>query len=268
MGTILLAQPVPVDLRKAYSRDMAWLHAVIDVPDDLSADAARFWEAALGWPLGQPWPGHPELRSFEPGRGVAYVHLQTVDAPPGVHVDVDVPDVRAAAAAAEGLGAAHVASHDQWTTMLSPGGLPFCLVGTDGPSTPEPVAWPGGHHSRLVQVCIDSPRPVHDDEVAFWRALLAGRFVDSPAPEFTGKWHDDPSPLQLLFQRLDEDEGPVRAHLDHGTDDRRAEVARLAALGAAPGTEGRGWQVMEDPVGLTFCVTDNSPSAEVPRDIG
>ena len=247
---------------------MAWLHAVIDVPDHLSADAARFWESALGWPLGPPWAGHPELRSLEPGDSSAYVHLQAADGPPRVHVDVDVPDIRSAAGTAEGLGATHVASHDRWTTMRSPGGLPFCLVQAGEPVTPEPVAWPGGHRSRLVQVCVDSPRAVHDAEVAFWRELLAGRWVDSPAPEFAGKWHDDPSPLQLLLQRLDEDEGPVRAHLDHGTDDLHAEVRRLAALGAVPGAEGRGWQVMQDPVGLTFCVTENSPSTAVPRDIG
>jgi len=77
-----------------------------------------------------------------------------------------------------------------------------------------------GHRSRLVQVCIDAPASVHDREVAFWRRLLAGRRVESTASEFSGTWHDDDgSPLQLLFQRLDEPDGPVRAHLDHGTDD-------------------------------------------------
>jgi len=56
--------------------------------------------------------------------------------------------------------------------------------------------------------------------VTFWRALLPGRWVDSSAPEFAGKWRDDAgSPLQLLFQELGEPEGLVRAHLDLGTDD-------------------------------------------------
>jgi len=77
----------------------------------------------------------------------------------------------------------------------------------------------------MVQVCIDAPRAAHDREVAFWRVLLAGRFVGSSAREFAGKWHDDAgSPLQLLFQRLDEPDGPVRAHLDHGTDDVPGEA--------------------------------------------
>ena len=247
---------------------MGWLHAVIDVPDDLAPTAAAFWGSALGWPVGRSWPGHPELRSLEPADGSAYVHLQTIAGPPRVHLDVEVQDTSSAVPTAVGLGATHVASHDRWQTMRSPGGLPFCLVDAGAQAVPGAAVWPDGHTSRLVQVCIDSSRSVHDDEVTFWRDLLAGRWADSPAGEFAGKWHDDRSPLQLLFQQLDEDEGPVRAHLDHGTDDRDAEVTRLVGLGAEAGAEGRGWRVMRDPAGLVFCVTDNSPSTQVPRDIG
>ena len=247
---------------------MVWVHAVIDVPDRLAAVAADFWESTLGWSLGPGWPGHPELRSFEPADGTEYVHLQTVGAPAGVHLDLGTPDVASAVESALRLGATRVAAHDRWQTMRSPGGLAFCVVQQGEPETPQPVTWPDGHCSRLVQVSIDSPREVHDREVAFWRALLGERWVSSPAPEFAGKWHDDRSALQLLFQRLGEVDGPVRAHLDHGTDDREAEVARLVGLGAEPGETGRGWQVMRDPAGVAFCVTDNSPSTQVPRDLG
>ena len=136
-----------------------------------------------------------------------------------------------------------------------------------------PVAWPDGHRTRLVQVCVDSPADVHDDEVAFWRSLLGGRWVPSPSAEFSGKWHDDEGgPLQLLFQRLDEPTGPVRAHLDLGSDDLPAEVRRLVDLGATDvggeATEARGWHVLRDPAGLPFCVTANSPDATRHRDLG
>jgi hypothetical protein len=111
-----------------------------------------------------------------------------------------------------------------------------------------------------VQVCVDSPAVVHDAEVDFWRALLAGRWAGSGAPEFAGKWHDDEgSPIQLLFQRLDEPAGRVRAHLDLGSDDVPAEVRRLGGLGATEIGPGRGWHVMRDPAGQLFCVTENSP---------
>ena len=122
----------------------------------------------------------------------------------------------------------------------------------------------------MVQVCIDSPSSQHDDEVAFWRDLLPGRFVSSPADEFAGKWHDDAgSPLQLLFQRLDDADGAVRAHLDQGTDDLPAEVDRLLELGAVDVGAGRGgWHVLRDPAGSPFCVTANPPDQTRHRDIG
>jgi hypothetical protein len=98
--------------------------------------------------------------------------------------------------------------------------------------------------------------------------LLAGRWVDSLSPEFAGKWHDDAgSPLQLLFQRLEEPEGLVRAHLDLGTDDLASEVRRLRDLGAEDLGPGSGWHVLRDPAGLAFCATENSPAQGSRRDL-
>ena len=249
---------------------MAWLHAVVDVPDSLHAESATFWSGVLGWPVGRPWPDHPELRSFEPADGAAYVHLQQIDGPPRVHVDLESEDPESTVSEALERGAQLVDTADRWQTLRSPGGLPFCVLRARDHRAPEPVGWPGGHRSRMVQVCVDSPRARHDDEVAFWRALLAGRWVSSTADEFAGKWHDGAgSPLQLLFQVLDEDDGPVRAHLDHGTDDRAAEVRRLVDLGAVDVGAGRGgWHVLRDPAGLAFCVTDNAPDGTRHRDLG
>lgn len=239
---------------------MPWLHAVIDVPADRLDAVAGFWGRALGWPAGASWPGHPELRSLEPRRGTPYVHLQRIDGPPRVHLDVESDDVAATSARAVRGGAALVAEHDRWLTLVSPGGLPFCLVESAEHEPPGPVTWPGGHHSRLVQVCLDSPRSAHEQEVGFWQVLLGERWYPSRAPEFAGKWHDAAgSPLQVLFQRRDDDEGPVRAHLDHGTDDMAAEVARLVSLGATDVGAGRGWHVLRDVAGSAFCVTPNSP---------
>jgi Glyoxalase-like domain len=121
----------------------------------------------------------------------------------------------------------------------------------------------------MVQVCVDAPAAAHDVEVAFWRDLLAARWVPSDRPEFSGKWHDDAgSPLQLLFQRLDEPDGLVRAHLDLGTDDLPGEVRRLVALGATDVGPGHGWQVLRDATGQPFCVTGNSPEQLLHRPWG
>jgi hypothetical protein len=103
----------------------------------------------------------------------------------------------------------------------------------------------------------------------FWRTLLPGRWVTSPAPEFAGKWHDDAgSPLQLLFQQLDETSGPVRADLHQKTDDLAAEVRRLLSLGAAHVGPALGWQVLHDVPRLPFCVTANSPAQTRYCDLG
>lgn len=249
---------------------MTWLHAVIDVPADQRERVGSFWADVLGWPLGAPWPGHPELSSFEPASGDAYLHLQQIDGAPRVHLDVESHDPETTGVRAQALGAHFVHQHEGWRTLLSPGGLPFCVLETGRRRPPGPQTWPDGHRSRMVQVCIDSPVSVHDQEVAFWRELLPGRWADSAAREFAGKWHDDAgSPLQLLFQRLDEPDGTVRAHLDHGTDDLPAEVRRVRDLGAQDIGPGRGgWHALRDPAGLAFCVTGNSPEQSQVRDIG
>src|SRR5688500_9113927 len=169
---------------------MSWVHAVIDAPSDQHRAVAGFWSRALGWELSGPWPGHPELRSFAPPRGASYVHVQEIDGRPRVHLDLESDDPDAAVDRAADLGAELVGERDRWRTLLSPGGLFFCVLEGDAHEPPEPVTWPDGHRSRMVQACIDSPAAVHDQEVAFWRALLPGRWVDSRAREFAGKWHD------------------------------------------------------------------------------
>jgi hypothetical protein len=249
---------------------VTWLHTVIDVPAGGQQAAADFWSRALGWPLGVAWDGHPELRSFEPPRGAAYVHLQQVEGPPRVHVDVELADPDAGVAHAVKLGAALVDSQDRWQTLRSPGGLPFCVLKAVDREAPGPVTLGDGHRLRMVQVCIDAPPALHDAEIGFWRALLGGRWVPSPRPEFAGKWHDDDgSPVQLLFQRLDDDQPRVLAHLDLGTDDLQAEVRRLLDLGATDVGPGRGgWHVLRDVTGQLFCATENSPEQTRRRDLG
>lgn len=65
---------------------------------------------------------------------------------------------------------------------------------------------------------------------------------------------DGPGP-ELCFQKMD---GPRpwrnRIHFDIEAEDRAAEVARLAALGATPMRETAGYTVLRDPEGNQFCV--------------
>jgi len=112
------------------------------------------------------------------------------------------------------LGAEVIGDRPRWRTLRSPGGLAFCVLDATEHEPPEPIVYRDGHRARMVQVCIDSPASTHDAEVAFWRALVPGRWVESDAAEFAGKWHDDAgSPLQLLFQSLDESDGQAQSAL-------------------------------------------------------
>lgn len=67
---------------------------------------------------------------------------------------------------------------------------------------------------------------------------------------------------RLTFQKVRRSSTQSRRlHLDLTADDRRAEVARLSALGAredrSVSVEGNWtWTVMRDPDGNEFCVTD------------
>jgi predicted enzyme related to lactoylglutathione lyase len=239
-----------------------WLYVSFDVPKEAADASETFWTAVLGWELGEAWEGHPEFRTLRPPSGDMYAHVQRVDAPLAVHFDLGVDDVPAAAARLVALGAAQVADFDIWRVMRSPGGLPFCVVPGGGESVPPPAVWPDGHRSRLVQLCIDSPAELHDDEISFWRIATGWRYAPSSGDEYGGKLYPpQPGPVQLLFQRLgDDDPGTSsRVHIDLGTDDLVAEVSRVEALGAQRRYEGDGWVQLADPNGMPFCVTSNSP---------
>ena len=243
--------------------NLRWLHVMIDLPGGLEDAATRFWASALGWPLGEPWRGHEEFRSFEPPGGDSYVACQVIEGgPPRVHLDIAVDDVGEMSAHMEALGAEPGPVMKGWRVLTSPGGMPYCLVThREANRVPEAMQWSaGGHRSRLVQVCLDSPQSRHEDEVAFWQAATHWQWAPSDGPEFAGTLrpgHD--SPVQLLFQRLDGDADTVRAHIDLGADDVEAEADRLEGLGARRLWPGRGWITLEDPAGLPFCATGNQP---------
>jgi Glyoxalase-like domain len=237
-----------------------WLHIFIDIRADVAEVSAKFWSAALGWQLADPWPRHPEFRSFQPDDGNAYVHQQVGDHGPRVHFDLEVSDETEVERLVR-LGARLIAAPGEWWPMMSPGGLPFCLVRRRDHVRPSPPTW-DGHRSRLVQVCVDSPAGLHDAEVAFWRSALSWRWAASDSEEFEGKLYPpSESSVQLLFQRLGEDDSAtaVRAHIDLGTDDIDADAQRLIQLGAERVAPGGGWIVLRDPTGMVFCTTGNSP---------
>lgn len=104
----------------------------------------------------------------------------------------------------------------------------------------------------------------------FW-AQVVGRAVGAgpPAPsEFfclipPG---EDGSPMMMFIKVPEGKTAKNRVHLDLGTDDKEAEVARLIGLGAEhvhDKTEfGISWSTLRDPEGNEFCVAEhNEPPA-------
>lgn len=240
---------------------VAWVHAFVDVPAQHVEVTRAFWSAVTGWSPGEAWPGHSEFTSLTPPTGTPYLHVQTIDGAPRVHLDL-LGDLDVDLARLERLGAVREHPGDGWQVMTSPAGLPFCVCAESSPhQRPAATAWPGGHRSRLVQLCVDVPAERYDAELAFWRSATG--WADEPVedPEFARLVHRAESPVQLLVQRLGDDDGAprARAHLDLGTDDLAAEVARVRALGARELWPGNGFVALEDPAGLPFCVTANDP---------
>jgi hypothetical protein len=58
---------------------------------------------------------------------------------------------------------------------------------------------------------------------------------------------------------VDEQEGPVRLHLDLASEDRDAEVARHVELGGRVVRTTPWWTTLLDPSGRAYCVTGRSP---------
>ena len=169
---------------------------------------------------------------------------------------------RLGSARLEELGATRGPTRDWWQVMSSPAGLPFCLCDERWPHhRPGAVSFPDGHRSRVVQLCVDVPADHYDAEFAFWRAATGWADEAVDAPEFQRLVHRAESPPQLLVQRLGPDDGAAqaRAHLDLGTDDIAAEIARVEALGAHVLRHGDGFVALQGPGGPPFCVTANDP---------
>ena len=240
---------------------LSWAQAFIDVPEDAVDATTTFWSAVTGYPRTPASDRHPEFLSLTPTSGAAYLYLQRIGGPARVHLDFVTPDIDADTDRLAVLGATPIGVAQPWQTFTSPGGLPFCILEEEEPQAPPtPATWPGGHRSRVSQVCIDIPSRQHTEEIEFWTAATGWRLEAGTRSEFDLLAPPVPSGVQILLQRLDDDDDAqtVRAHVDIAADDVPAEVARIVTLGARvaapPRQHGGDWVVLKDPAGLPFCV--------------
>ncbi len=239
-----------------------WFTAFIDLAPWEHEEGVALWERLTGYQRSSTRGDAGEFVSLLPAEGDDFLRVQRLGSGPSrVHLDLHVEDPFAASAEAIRLGAHVVSDHDDYLTLASPGGFVFCLVRHAGSVVSEAVRWPDGTRSRVDQVCLDVPPSAYDEEFAFWGAVT-GWEQRPPRPdvEFARLTPPPGQPLNLLLQRLDTEEGPVRAHLDWCADDRDSEVARHVAAGASAHRRyDRGWTVLTGPDEFTYCVTERRP---------
>ena len=236
-----------------------WASAFLDLPASSFASGVAFWREVTGFGL-SPFRGeHQEFATLVPPEGDDYLRVQRVqDGAGGIHLDLHVEDPRAAADEAVALGAEELADHGH-VVLRSPGGLSFCMVSRPASRRPPAATWPAGTRSQVDQVCLDIPSNGYDDECGFWTALTGWPQTKTSLPEYSRLAKPDENPLRFLLQRLGEQSGAVRAHLDLAAEDRVGEVNRHATLGATVVSEMEYWTVLRDAVGTTYCVTVRQP---------
>jgi len=236
-----------------------WLTVFVDLAPEEHDEATALWQAITGYRLSAARGEAGEFATLVPPDGDAHLRTQRLDdGASGTHLDLHVADLDAAVEEAIALGATLVARPGH-AILRSPGGYPFCLV-TGAASRPAaPTGWPDGHRSRVDQLCLDIVPAAYDRECDFWASLTGWPVRPSSSREFRRLAVPTELGVRLLLQRREYGDGPVTGHLDVATDDRAAEVARLAGLGLEPAGEGAEWTVLRPPVGPVLCVTDRGP---------
>ena len=238
-----------------------WVSAFLDFGSGDFDRGTAFWRDVTGYAVSETRGETEQFATLVPPDGDDYLRVQHLDEGPGrLHLDLHVDQPTIAAEAAIELGGHVLVRHEAgYVVLRSPGGLVFCFVGHPAARRPGAATWPGGDRSQVDQVCLDVPPAAYDVEVAFWQGLTGWDLTEVDEREFERLQPPDDQPLRWLVQRLDDDGGPVRAHLDLAAEDRDAEVARHVALGATEVARHEWWTVLTDPVGMTYCVTRRSP---------
>ena len=248
----------------ASSQLVRWLTVFVDRPAATFDAAAAFWLAVTGATASPPRGEQGEFFTAVPSDGDAYVRLQRIDdGPGGLHLDVHVEDLRAAADHAVSLGATEVADLGDVVVMSSPAGLPWCVVAHDGESAvPAPTTLPDGSRTRFTQVCVDVAPDRFDAECAFWSALTGWAPRSGARAEYRGLEVPPGQPLRLLFQRQDEasPDHDVSAHPDVYCSDADAAAKHHRRLGADLVAEFPWWIVMRDPSGAEYCLIRRDPA--------
>jgi hypothetical protein len=100
---------------------------VIDCQTDDLLSAARFWSAALGYPLPQELDESSRFIQLVTPPGEVQVTVQRVRHEARAHLDIETDSIDSEIARLERLGATVVAPRDGWVVMQAPSGHRFCV---------------------------------------------------------------------------------------------------------------------------------------------
>lgn len=100
---------------------------LIDVPAGEARAAASFWSAALGVPA-VPVPGEEQFTSLPAAVPGLVTAVQSVDASPRYHVDIETDDVEAETERLIQLGAVEESRWLECRTLRVPGGHLLCVI--------------------------------------------------------------------------------------------------------------------------------------------
>ena len=230
---------------------------------------ARFWSAALAWPitfedpvgvLVSPPPDDPA----QAGQ-VALGFVPVTDPKVGknrLHLDLPAVDQAATVARLEGLGARRLdigqGPEVTWVVMADPEGNELCVVRQDGSVGSDPAS-AFGDLSPVAAIVLDTPDP--DGVAPFWSAATGWPILGGDADHV---WLRDPS-AQGPYLDLRRNDDPklvkVRVHLDvspYPDGSQPEELQRLIEAGATPTNIGQGpdvsWHVLQDPHTTELCL--------------
>ncbi|MBK9476726.1 MAG: VOC family protein [Tetrasphaera sp.] len=240
--------------------DVRWLWVFLE-HEGRAAEADAWWAERLRSTISPRRGESGQFATFLPAAGDPWVKTQTVGVlgpGAGTHLDLDVPDPQAAAAVAVTLGARITAGLEGsgYVALLSPGGYPFCMTTASRERT---QVLEGEVPDVLDQLCLDLPQERVAAEIGFWEALTGWQWVQSEVAEYGYFRRPEGMPLRILTQRLGEQDGSVRGHVDLAC--RSVPVTRAAHLAAgARLVADRGfWSHLRDPWGRDYCLTGRWP---------
>ena len=242
---------------------------VIDAADP--AAIARFWSAALDWPITYEDPDEvvvepPEDASAQAGQ-LPLVFVRVLDPKTSknrVHLDLaSSSDEHQAELVArlERLGARRVdvgqGDDVSWVVMADPEDNELCVVSHRGTVGDDPTS-AFGDLAPIAAVVVDSADP--DAIAPFWSAATGWPVLGRDGTHVWLREPDERGPYLDIRDNTDPKAAKLRVHLDvapYPDDDHAAEVTRLVALGAQRIDIGQGdvrWVVLADPQGNELCV--------------